>query len=216
MKNFFLPCILFLLSFMVKAQNESKIQTITINKIVWMKDNLNTDRFRNGDLIPEAKTTEEWIKAEKNQQPAWCYYENNPELGKIYGKLYNWYAVNDPRGLAPEGWHVSSAEEWYDIIEYLGGDYKAGGKLKSKERWLENNKANNSKKISALPGGERKPSGLFGDDEYSKEGQSGHWWTSEYSYKDKAVGFGIYTNNDQIDRYEENVSKGKSVRCVKD
>jgi len=73
MKNFFLPCILFLLSFMVKAQNESKIQTITINKIVWMKDNLNTDRFRNGDLIPEAKTTEEWIKAEKNQQPAWCY-----------------------------------------------------------------------------------------------------------------------------------------------
>lgn len=84
--------------------------------------NLNLDKFRNGDLIPEAKSNEEWIEAGKNKQPAWCYYENKPENGEKYGKLYNWYAVNDPRGLAPEGYHIPTVEEMEDFRdEFLDG-----------------------------------------------------------------------------------------------
>jgi uncharacterized protein (TIGR02145 family) len=72
-----------------------------------MAENLDGYRFRNGDPIPEARTKEEWSKA----SPAWCYYENDPENGTKYEKLYNWYALVDPRGLAPEGWHVPVKEE---------------------------------------------------------------------------------------------------------
>jgi uncharacterized protein (TIGR02145 family) len=86
------------------------MKTIKIGKQTWMAENLNVDKFRNGDLIPHIQDPEEWEQAGKNQQPAWCYYENDPENGNIYGKLYNWYAVNDPRGLAPEGFHVQAMQ----------------------------------------------------------------------------------------------------------
>ena len=73
-----------------------------------MSKNLNVSRFRNGEIIFEAKTIEEWEKAGENKTPAWCYYNNNPTNGAKYGKLYNWYAVNDIRALAPKGWHIPS------------------------------------------------------------------------------------------------------------
>lgn len=92
------------------------MQTVTIGNQVWMTKNLNVDKFRNGDPIPEAKTDEEWIKAGENKQPAWCYYENDPANGEKYGKVFNWYAVNDPRGLAPEGWHDPTEEELQDLF----------------------------------------------------------------------------------------------------
>ena len=82
--------------------------SVKIGSQVWATENLNVDRFRNGDPIPQAKTAEEWQNAGNNQQPAWCYYNNDPKNGESYGKLYNWYAVNDRRGLAPQGWHIPS------------------------------------------------------------------------------------------------------------
>ncbi len=78
----------------------------------WMAENLRVFYFRNGDPIPIVKTDEAWKEAGENGEPACCYYENNSEYGKTYGVLYNWYAVNDPRGLAPEGWHVPTDAEW--------------------------------------------------------------------------------------------------------
>jgi uncharacterized protein (TIGR02145 family) len=96
----------------------------------WMTKNLDVDRFRNGDLIPHAESNEEWKKAGDDEQPAWCYYDNDPENGKKYGKLYNWYAVNDPRGLVPEGWHITSQKEWTSLVEFLGGFEIAGLKMK--------------------------------------------------------------------------------------
>lgn len=80
----------------------SYAQTVTIGTQVWRTKNLDVATFRNGDSIPQAKTNEEWEKAAENQQPAWCYYNNDPANGAKYGKLYNWYAVNDSRGLAPD------------------------------------------------------------------------------------------------------------------
>jgi len=95
-------------------------QTVTIGTQVWMTKNLDASTFRNGDSILQAKTEVEWKKAGENKQPAWCYHNNDPSIGGTYGKLYNWYAVNDPRGLAPAGWHVPSSEEWETLIDKIG------------------------------------------------------------------------------------------------
>ena len=108
-------------------------QTVTIGTQVWMTKNLDVSTFRNGDPIPEVKTQEEWEEAGKNKQPAWCYYDNDPKNGEKYGKLYNWYAVNDPRGLAPTGWHVPTDAEWRTLTVYLGS-YE-GTKLKSEPEY---------------------------------------------------------------------------------
>ena len=96
-------------------------------------NNLNVDKFRNGDPIPQAKTNAEWLAAGENKQPAWCYYDNDPANGEKYGKLYNWYAVNDSRGLAPEGYHIPTYAEWTTFMNLLGND--AGNKMKSTSGW---------------------------------------------------------------------------------
>jgi len=111
------------------------IPSVTIGAQVWMAENLNVERFRSGDPIPEARTDEEWKQANANKQPAWCFYDNDPSNGTLYGKLYNWYAVNDPRGLAPEGWHVPTDVEWTIHTDGLGGEEMAGKKMKSSSGW---------------------------------------------------------------------------------
>ncbi|MBM3455516.1 MAG: hypothetical protein FJX80_10255, partial [Bacteroidetes bacterium] len=108
-------------------------KSVKIGAQTWMAENLNVSTFRNGDPIPEAKTNEEWEKAGKEGKPAWCYYENDSKNGAKYGKLYNWYAVNDSRGLAPTGWHIPSDAEWTTLENQLGDD--AGKKMKSTSGW---------------------------------------------------------------------------------
>jgi uncharacterized protein (TIGR02145 family) len=110
-------------------------KTITIGNQVWMAENLNVFYFRNGDPIPIIKNNEEWNIAIGKQQPACCYYANNAINGKKYGVLYNWYAVVDPRGLAPKGWHIPTDEEWGTLIDALGGEFFASEKMKSTEGW---------------------------------------------------------------------------------
>ncbi len=97
-------------------------KTVQIGSQTWMAENLNVSKFRNGDLILEAKNELEWQEAAKNKQPAWCYYENDTANGSKYGKLYNWYAVGDPRGLAPEGFRIPMDVEWKVLTDYLGDD----------------------------------------------------------------------------------------------
>ncbi len=109
------------------------IKSIKIGTQTWMTENLNVSTFQNGDTIPEAKTEDEWIKFIRNKQPAWCYYDNDPKNGKKYGKLYNWYAVNDLRELAPNGWHVPNDQEWITLKNELGTD--AAKKMKNTSGW---------------------------------------------------------------------------------
>jgi uncharacterized protein (TIGR02145 family) len=144
-----------------KKLKNNKIDNVKIGKQVWMKRNLDVDHYRNGDPIPEVKDPDEWANLKIG---AWCYYDNNPANGAIYGKLYNWYAVNDPRGLAPEGWHVSSDEEWKELTNFIGGEELAGGKMKEAgtEHWNNPNLgASNESAFSALPGGWRSIDGTF-------------------------------------------------------
>jgi uncharacterized protein (TIGR02145 family) len=84
-----------------------------------MRENLDVVTYRNGDIIPQVTDPSLWSSLTTG---AWCYYNNDANNGGIYGKLYNWYAVNDPRGLAPEGWHVPTDEEWETLTNKLGGE----------------------------------------------------------------------------------------------
>ena len=137
------------------STEESASTEVTIGNQVWMTKNLDVDKFRNGDPIPHAKTNEEWVSYSNAGEAAWCYYDDDPANGEKYGKLYNWYAVSDPRGLAPEGWHVPSDKEWTVLTDYLGGEEKAGARMKSKNGWHDNGNGTNSSGFSGLPGGSR-------------------------------------------------------------
>ena len=120
----------------VVATPSGPYKTVTIGTQIWMKENLNVSTFRNGDPIPEAKTAEEWQAAGEAKQPAWCYYDNDSKNGVKYGKLYNWYAVNDSRGLAPVGWHVPDNDEWEVLEGIAGGFWVAGESLKDSLRYI--------------------------------------------------------------------------------
>ena len=111
-------------SFSAYSNGQSSIK---IGNQVWATTNLNVTTYSNGDPIPEVKDPSEWKTLTTG---AWCYYNNDPANGTKYGKLYNWYAVHDPRGLAPAGFHIPSDAEWTTLITYLGGESVAGGKLK--------------------------------------------------------------------------------------
>src|SRR5690606_11561084 len=97
--------------------------------------NLNVSNFRNGDPIPEAKNAAEWKEFCTNNKPAFVYLNFDPKNEKKYGKLYNFHAVMDPRGLAPNGWHVPNQSEFEGLISFLGGKYEAGKKMRATKNW---------------------------------------------------------------------------------
>jgi uncharacterized protein (TIGR02145 family) len=185
-------------------------QTVTIGTQVWMTKNLDVATFRNGDPIPEAKTAEEWKRAGENQDPAWCYYDNDPANGAKYGKLYNWYAVNDSRGLAPVGYHIPSDDEWTILTDFLGGKI-AGTKMKSKSGWKKKGNGTNSSGFSGLPGGHRYLNGSF----YSI-GKNGYWWSSSEYLTRVAWYRYLYYNNGNVYAFDYSEESGFSVRCLKD
>jgi uncharacterized protein (TIGR02145 family) len=185
-----------------------------------MSENLNLDKFRNGDPIPEAKTEDEWKKAGENKQPAWCYYNNDPANGEKFGKLYNWYAVNDSRGLAPECWHIPSDTEWTALIDYLGGKDVAGTKMKSTS-WSDNvndsSNGTNESGFSGLPGGVQGDYGVF-----NGIGKTGRWWTSTEDGSEPKfdVSFSLVrllvSHNGRVFREGGGQTAGFSVRCIRD
>lgn len=184
---------------------------IKIGQQVWMKNNLNVNHFRNGDLIPEASSDMEWEDAGKNQQAAWCYYENKSGNGDRYGRLYNWYAVNDPRGLAPEGWHIPSDEEWNQLEEYLGGRNIAGEKMKNKNDWVNCNSGNNESGFTGLPGGDRDSQGGF-----ALMGLYGGWWSASKNDSAEKAFRGLDHLSSELMIINYDTGFGFSVRCIKD
>lgn len=184
--------------------------SVKIDNQEWMTKNLNVSTFRNGDFIPEVKTTEEWERASKNKQPTWCYYDNDTKNGEKYGKLYNWYAVNDPRGLAPKGWHVPSDEEWTQLTDFLGRVEVAGTKMKSKKGWNENGNGSNESGFSGLPGGNR----TYGS--FLNIGNIGNWWSSTEYNTDYAWYYFLRFYPGRVNRSFNDKMIGFSVRCLRD
>lgn len=185
--------------------------TTTIGAQCWTTKNLDVSHYRNGDPIPQVTDPTEWKNITTG---ALCYYENNTANGPVYGKLYNWYAVIDPRGLAPVGWHIPNVNEWITFVDYLGGETLAGGKLKETgtTHWLSpNTGASNIRDFTALPGGYRTWDGFF-----TNIGAHAEFWSSSPATSTSATRFQIWYNINLMDRNYELRNFGFSVRCVRD
>jgi uncharacterized protein (TIGR02145 family) len=185
--------------------------TVKIGNQWWMAENLKVSRYRNGDAIPFMPQNTDWSNLETG---AYGYYNNDANNEAIYGRLYNWYAVDDSRNLAPAGWHVPNDVEWSSCVEYLGGDPVAGGKMKSSgyTHWdSPNTGATNESGFSALPGGYRSSLG-----DYFFMGSSAFFWSSMEI--NGANGWSCSLNCLYSNVYSHTYGKryGLSVRLVKD
>ena len=185
----------------------NNLNTIKIGTQTWTTKNLDVTTYRNGEVIPQVQDANAWANLRTG---AWCYYENNTANGSSYGKLYNWYAVNDPRGLAPKGYHIPSDAEWTILSDNLGDE--AGRKMKSSSRWKNNGNGNNTSGFAGLPGGFRDYSGVF-----NFIGANGTWWSSSEFYTSSAWSRILNDDNGNVYRnfgnYKQN---GFSVRCLRD
>jgi uncharacterized protein (TIGR02145 family) len=198
------------------APADTGIMSVTIGEQTWTLRNISVDTFRNGDTIFYAPGNDVWRKADEKCIPAWCYFNNNPTYEGSTGKLYNYWAVSDPRGLAPRGWHIASDSEWAVLVKYVGGERQAGDRLKSSTGWkpaLE--RTTNVSGFTALPGGIRQiPIGS--GDGFQCYDLWGYWWTSTASAQDKAWIYWLQADTRNITRFEWRKGVGCSVRCVKD
>ena len=182
--------------------------TVTVGAQTWMKENLKVTRFKDGKEIPLVTKDDHWINL---TSPAMCIY-NNADSNLIYGRLYNWYAV-ESNSLCPEGWRVPSNADWDELVAYLGGMYAADDKIKETgiAHWVAPNKdANNSSGFTALPGGYRDP--MKGT--YVHLGADGNWWSSSQfevraGYFWMAIEF-TFAATEKNGRYQY----GNSVRCL--
>lgn len=196
--------------------NQLTFKEVKIGTQVWMAENLNVSTFKNGDLITEAKTAEEWKKAGENQKPACCYYKNSAtNYREFYGLLYNWYAVIDARGLAPQGYHIPTDAEWTTLTTYLGGEKVAVDKMKSTSGWYwdeVNRNGTNSSGFNGLPGGYRSGSGTF-----CKTHSGGYWWSSTELSMNFAWNRSLENSISYVySCFGTNKGYGFSVRCLRD
>lgn len=194
--------------------------TVQIGTQIWMVENLKTTHYRNGDGIATMGDMEEWSLY---KQGAYCDYNNEKSYVNPYGHLYNYFAIEDSRGLCPEGWHVPTREEYHTLIEYLGGRYEAPNKLKEagSEHWSSTlltteNEGTNESGFTALPGGVLTASG-----QYSSLGYMAYFWTSEGYTSDMSgnpYGYAqvMSLSNSVFEYNNYHAYMGMSIRCIKD
>ena len=192
-------------------QNRNQYSTVNLNSGNWTFKNLNVSHFSNGDTIPQVLTSQEWEKASKNKKPAWCYYENNPENQYVYGKLYNWYAVTDPRGLTTSNYVIPSLELFESLIVDGGGSKNAFNNLKCLDSWQDAEYSDESIGFDAVPSGYRDDKGNFLD----KDKSCGFWSSNDNGEDAYFVGLDNNANsNNSV--FNSKVSKGFgfSIRLV--
>lgn len=186
--------------------------TITIGTQVWMAENLKTTSYCNGESVPNITDNTGWIALTTG---AYCNYNNDVTISTTYGRLYNWYALNDNRKIAPTGWHIPTYAEWTTLTTYLGGDSIAGGQLKEigTTHWYSPNAgASNQTGFTALPGGCRDSDGTF---QYNPG--NGFWWSSTEDGTYGAYYLIMYFNSSYANRSSSyDKISGYSVRCIKD
>ncbi len=197
-------------------QEGNVYKTIFIGSQKWMAENLNTSIYRNGDPVITNLDIASWGSATSG---AWTYPNNNPSDLCPYGKLYNWYACNDPRHLCPLGWHLPSHTEWSLLFDYLGGQDMAGGKMKTigtleeaSGLWFAPNaEATNSSGFSGPPGGRQDDFGIF------LTGIYGYWWSSTEFANNQAWFLELSDLWGASYGYDYgNKTVGHSVRCLRD
>ncbi|MEC9486234.1 MAG: fibrobacter succinogenes major paralogous domain-containing protein [Prosthecochloris sp.] len=184
------------------------MDTVTIGDQVWMAANLNVTCFRNGEPITEICDPNQW---RHHASPGCCTFpgQNTAECGC----LYNWYAINDPRGLAPEGWRIPTEEDWQELVDHLGGYDTAGGSLKQNNRdhWKSPNAgATNHSGFTALPAGMRT---LYGD--YMYQQTHSYYWTASQLNQKLACVFSLNYFGPGIQKTGFPLGTGASIRCLK-
>lgn len=194
------------------TDGSDNIASVTIGTQVWMEKNLDVSNYRNGDKIPEVTDSAKWANLTTG---AWCWYKNDSATYAVYGKLYNWYAVHDPRGLAPEEWHIPTDAEWYTVFNFLGtNSHNAGGKMKEAGaiHWLDPNVgADNSTRFTALGSGYRENYGRFCYINFL-----GYWWSATENGTKRAYCRRLVSYGGFMDRMHYEKGKGFSVRCIRD
>jgi uncharacterized protein (TIGR02145 family) len=191
-----------------KETPAADLPKVTIGTQVWSVYNLDVTTYSNGDPIPQVADVTQWQALTTG---AWCYYNNDPSNDAVYGKLYNWYAVSDPRGLAPNGWHIPNDAEWLVLNNYLGGSAAASGKMKAvSSLWqAPNTGASNSSGFLGLPGGIRL-NGVF-----KEAGQSGNWWSASETQPQSSIYYPLHYSVAYAYGVVCNHKAGLSVRCIK-
>jgi uncharacterized protein (TIGR02145 family) len=199
--------------------------TIKIGNQCWLKQNLKSTKYNDGNNIPNKTTAYDWTYY---NTPAYCWYNNNSTTGAIYGALYNFYAIETGK-LCPIGWHIPSDSEWQTLEIFLGIDAATantygwrgsnqGGELKETgtSHWnAPNTGATNNILFTAFGGGKREMDYSYATAPFSELKQYGYFWTSSidigWSYYRK-IGF----DHSEIGRWEQDKHTGSSVRCVRD
>jgi uncharacterized protein (TIGR02145 family) len=197
-------------------------ETVQIGEQCWFAKNLRSENYLNGDVIPSNLSDSEWSSTTSGAlalygEDAGCQ-SNSPDIDACdpaqslneYGRLYNWYAVDDSRGLCPSGWHVPTDEEWTVMTDHLGGESISGGQMKTTYGWFGGGNGMNLAGFSGLPGGYRYSSGYFGF-----SGFGGNWWSSSPDVFG-AWGRGLDYSDEAVSRNNYNPLYGFSVRCIKD
>lgn len=188
-------------------------RTVRLGTQIWMAENLRVSRYCNGDAIPEVSGNSPWTRSQTGARSN-ANNTGDQQTIEAYGRLYNWYAANDKRGLAPAGWHIPSVSEWQVLMDYLGGREVAGGHLKAAgtKHWqYPNTSATDSSKFTALPGGNRDGNGgqfrNFGSSAYiSLIGNEQKTWFAYLNFE----------NGEVIVGSDDYLSDGFSIRCIKD
>ena len=198
----------------------NKYKTVIIGTQEWMGENLKVSKYNDGATIPNVVDIVEWSKLTIG---AWCNYNKNDSLGVIYGKIYNWYAVNSKK-VCPIGWHVPSDLEWTKLSNFLSDDTIttsfyihdsiAGLQLKEtgNSHWNNSNVFTTNKTLfTALPGGyiNTKGSPLF-----KNLGDEGYWWSS--SIRDANSAWARFIGETKIFKDDHFINDGLSIRCIKD
>ena len=186
-------------------------QTVKIGDQWWMAENLKVTHYRNGAAIPLVTSDDDWYNLLTGAR---CAYDNDQSEVATYGYLYNWYAVNDSRNIAPTGWHVPTDAEWSTLVTYLGGDNVAGEKMKEigTTNWHSpNTGATNESGFAALPGGYRNDIGNF----YAL-GATAPFWSSTETDSSDAWSRRLTYDDALVYRYVDNKRNGFSVRLVRD
>lgn len=211
-------------------------KVVKIGDQYWMGENLKVTKYNDGSDIPLVTNKTIWASNDANDtnKPMMCWYENNEAKYKeVYGALYNWYAIstttNENKNVCPVGWHVSSDEEWENLIKFVskdkgvgnrGGEYvrsyesddwtEVGKYLKSKTGWENDKNGFDDYGFFGISGGKRHYDGSF-----KSFNMNGYWWCSTFTAIDNAWNRYLYYYNDNVNRNSTRKDHGFSIRCVK-
>ncbi len=179
------------------AQKDVKIGTQ-----IWMVENLNIGVFNNGEKIPKAQNIKDWKKAGENKSPIWCYYNFDDKNAQKYGRFYNWYVIDDPRGIAPKGWHIPSFEEWNALLKVF--------------------ESKNVKVNETLQKCFKNYGGYLYDGDSSPwfydRGKVSYFWSSDFNteFESNIVLFDKESVPHILDRDYSSKSHGLYIKCIKD